>query len=289
MKGLRYVGLCAIVGIATAGRAQQAPPTTEEEIDLIQQAYQDQLRRSTLSLDDDPAIELPNGDLIPVGREHGCLPPQTRAGLIKVDCTLFDGPAHYFDEATRAMIESCSFWFPDPRRCPPKQWPLDIPGCDAAVPKRITGTWRFFAIPTAGGYSPVEGGWTITWADESITFDLARSTQVERSYAVVEQDSPRYTLELRDERSARTLIEVELAPCGLFIESEGICDAFCQNLATEVGVPTDEQIRDIAGRIGEGQSDESRERIVATIRESIERGPRSIFLKRAFFIGEAAH
>jgi hypothetical protein len=94
-------------------------------------------------------------------------------------------------------------------------------------------------------------------------------------------------LEIRDERSATTLIEVELAPCGLFIESEGICDAFCQNLADEVGVPTDEQIRDIAGRIGGGQSDESRERIVATIRESIERGPRSIFLKRAFFIGEA--
>jgi hypothetical protein len=286
-RALSYVGVCVIVGIATAVSAQQPSPPSQEEIERIQQEYQDELRRSTLiGADDDLAIELPNGDLIPVGRGRGCLPPLTRGGLIKVDCTPFDGPAHYFDESTRAMIESCSFWFPDPRRCPPKQWPVAVPGCDAEIPQSITGTWRFYAIPTAGGFSPVDGGWTITLAAESITFDFTGSAQVERSYAVVEQENQRYSLEIRDDRSARTLVDFELAPCGLSIESEGICDAFCENFADEVGVPTDEQIRDIARRIGGGQNDELLERIVATIRESIEQGPQPIFPKRAFFTGE---
>lgn len=286
-RALSYLGLCVIVGIATAVSAQQGSPPSQEEIERIQQEYQDQLRRSTLvGPDDDLAIEFPNGDLIPVGRARGCLPPLTRGGLIKVDCTPFDGPAHYFDESTRAMIQSCSFWFPDPSRCPPEQWPIDVPGCDAQVPQSITGTWRFYATPTAGGFSPVDGGWTITLLDESITFDFTGSAQVERSYAVVEQDNQRYSLEVRDDRSARTLVDLELAPCGLFIESEGVCDAFCENLADEVGVLTDEEIRDIARRIGGGQNDESLQRIVATIRESIEQGPYPIFPKRAFFIGE---
>jgi hypothetical protein len=267
--------------------AQQIPPSSQEEIEGIQQEYQDQFRRSTLiRLDDGLAVELPNGDVIPVGRESGCLPPLTRGGLVKVDCTPLDGPAHYFDESTRAMVESCSFWFPDPRRCPPKQWPVDVPGCDTAVPQSIAGTWRFYAVPTAGGFSPVDGGWTVTLADESITFDFSGSAQVERAYAVVQQDNHRYSLEIRDDRSARTLVDVELAPCGLFIESEGICNAFCENFANELGVPTDEQIRDIARRIGGGQNDESLERIVATIRESIEQGPQPIFPMRAFFIGD---
>jgi len=99
---------------------------------------------------------------------------------------------------------------------------------------------------------------------------------------VPEQDGQRYSLEIRDDRSARASVDVELAPCGLFIESEAVCDEFCQNYADEVGVPTDEQIREMARRIGGGQNDGSLERLEETIRESMEQGPRMIFPKRAF-------
>ena len=283
----RHVSLCVMVGIATAISAQQTPPPSPEEIERLQQEYQDQLRRSHLTgSDDDLSIALPNGELVPLSRRHGCLPPESRGSVIKVDCTPFDGPAYYFDESTRAMIETCSFWFPDPRRCPPKQWPIDIPGCDGPISQSITGAWRLHALPTAGDFSPVSGGWTMTLADESITFDFNGSARLERPYAVVEQDNQRFSLEIRDDQSASTVVDFELAPCGLFIESEGVCDALCENIASEVGVPTDEQIRDIARRIGGGQDDETLQRIVATIRESIEQGPHPIFPERAFFIGE---
>jgi hypothetical protein len=85
------------------------------------------------TIDDDLSIELAPGDLIPVGPKHWCMPPLTRNGLIKVDCTPFDPPAYYFDESTRTMVEACSFWVPDPKRCPPKQWPIDVPGCEGHI------------------------------------------------------------------------------------------------------------------------------------------------------------
>ena len=227
---LSYLCACAIIGIASSSGAQE-DALTDEEVERIQQEYQDQLRHSRLvGSDDDPAIEMPNGDLIPVGRRDGCVQPIPRGGLIKVDCTPFDGPAYYFDEPTRAMVESCSFWFPDPNRCPPKEWPIETPGCDGQVPPGITGAWTLHALPTAGGFSPIGGGWTITLSDNSITFDLSGSAKLERSYAVVEQDDQRFSLEIRDDRSARTVVDVELAPCGLFIESEAVCDAFCVEL-----------------------------------------------------------
>jgi hypothetical protein len=286
---MRHRGYIAagILGIAAAASAQQTPAPSQAETERAQQEYQDQLRRSTLiGLDDGLSIELPSGEVIPINRGSGCLPPQKRGGLIKVDCTPLDGPAHYFDESTRTMVESCSFWFPDPKRCPPKPWPVDVPGCDAELPLSITGTWRYFALPSAGGFSSVDRGWTMTLDGRSITFDFGGFAKIERSYSVVQGDKQRYSLEMRDDRSAKTLVDFELAPCGLFIESEGICDAFCENLADELGVPTDDQIRDIAQQIGGGQDEKSLEQIVATIRESIEQGPQPIFPKRAFFVGK---
>ena len=57
-----------IVGIATAVSAQQTPAPSQQEIERIQQQYQDQLRSSTLiGPYDDLSIELPNGELIPAG------------------------------------------------------------------------------------------------------------------------------------------------------------------------------------------------------------------------------
>lgn len=55
------------------------------------------------------------------------------------------------------------------------------------------------------------------------------------------------------------------------------------NFAADVGVPTEQEIREVARRIaGEGNG-ESLERIVAALRESIEQNPRPLFLERAFF------
>jgi hypothetical protein len=282
----RRLCTCAMIGIASGANAQE-DTSAGEEVERIQQEYQDQLRRSRLvGSDDDLAIEMPNGDLIHFRDRPGCMQPVSRGGLIKVDCTILDGPAYYFNETTRAMVEVCSFWFPDPDRCPPKQWPMEVPECDGRVPQNITGTWRLYAMPTAGGFSLVGGGWTITLTDELMLFDVEGPEQLERSYSIIEQTDQRYSLEIRDERNARTAVDVELAPCGLFIESEAVCDEFCQNYADEVGVPTDEQIREIATRMGGDQSDESLERFETMIRESIEQGPRIVFPERAFFIGE---
>jgi hypothetical protein len=277
-----------IVGIAATASAQQNAPPNVEAVERDgepgQPAAQDRLRPATLvGADDDPTIAYADGELLPLTRRRGCLPPVTRAGLIKVDCTVSDGPAYYFDASTRAMIEACSFWFPDLERCPPKQWPVDVPGCDAEVPRGIAGTWRLHALPTAGGFSPVDNGWAMTLTDESIAFVFEDDARFERAYAVLEHRDRQYSLELRDAQSATTRIDVELAPCGLFVESAELCDAFCANLANEVGVPTERQIRDAAARIAGGQEGDNLERIVAAMRESIERGPKPIFLERAFF------
>ena len=301
-----YVCFCAIVGIAAAVNAQ-VQPRSQDEIDRIQREYSEQLRHSKLvGPDDGLAIEFPNGEMIPLGRERGCQPPVTKGGLILVDCTAFDGPAYYFDASTRAMFEACSVWFPDPMRCPPKQWPVEVPGCDALElsgladtgnpsarsrdSQGIAGAWRLYAIPVAGplagGFIGVEGGWTMTLADESITFGFG-SAGVERSYAVVEQDGQRYSLEIRDDRSARTLVVLELAPCGLFVESEGTCDEFCENVDEELGPPSEEQIRDMARQMTDSGTFATVEQAIEAIRE-IEGGPPPpIFDKRALFIAEA--
>jgi hypothetical protein len=139
----------------------------------MRQEYSDRLRRSHLvGSDDSLAIEMPDGERISVARRGGCLPPVFKAGLIKVDCTPTDGPAHYFEAATRAMVESCSFWFPEPKRCPPRQWPAEVPGCDGAVSQSITGSWNIYALPSAGGFYPIDSGWTMTLTERSISFDF---------------------------------------------------------------------------------------------------------------------
>jgi hypothetical protein len=122
--------------------------------------------------------------------------------------------------------------------------------------------------------------------DELILFDVAGPEQFARSYSVVEQTDQRYSVEIRDDRNARTIVDVEVVPCGLFIEAEAVCDDFCQHYADEVGVLTDEQIREIATRMGGGRNDGSLEPLEAMIRDSIQQGPQTIFPKRAFFIGE---
>lgn len=283
MRALSYLVMCAIAAFVARGQPTAGPSQADAE--RAQQEYQDQLRRSTLvGPDSDLAMRFPNGELTPLGTSRGCQPPVTKGGLIKVDCTMLDGPAHYFDQATRAMVESCSFWFTDAKRCPPKAWTVDVPGCDGEIPERITGAWRFYAVPTAGGFAPVDAGWTMTLVEQSITFAFTGFAQVERSYTVLEQDNQRYSLELRDDRAATSRVYFELAPCGLFVEAEPTCDAYCENFADEFEVPSEEQIRDIARQMAGGQDGALMEQIVATIRESIA-NPQPIFPERAFFVG----
>jgi hypothetical protein len=80
-------------------------------------------------------------------------------------------------------------------------------------------------------------------------------------------------------------LDLELAPCGIFVESAGICDAFCENLADEIGAPSDEQIREIAEQLAGAQDHDAVAKTERLIRESLEQGPQSIFPERSFFAG----
>jgi hypothetical protein len=172
--------------------------------------------------------------------------------------------------------------------------PIELRICDAlfdlgeaATPQGITGPWPQYALSTADGFVGVEGGLTMTLADESITFNFDDSARVERSYAVLEQNNQRYSLEIRDDRSARTLVDIELVPCGLLVESKGTCDSFCENLDEELGPPTEEEIRHMARRLTDSGTFATEERAIEAIRETIERGPPPpIFDEKALFIAD---
>jgi hypothetical protein len=275
-----------LVDIASVSSAQQTPSAQQQEVERIQQEYSDRLRRSRLvGSNDSLAIEMPDGERFSVARSAGCAPPVSRGGVIKVDCTLLDGPAHYFDESTRAMIESCSFWFADPKRCPPRQWPIEVPDCDGAVPQGITGTWRFYASPAAAGFYPVTAGWAMMLDQGSISFDFYGVQQVERSYTVVESGDRRYALEIKDARSATTAVEIELVPCGMLVEADALCDAFCENLASEFGPPTEAQLRAIvANSLGDSVDEATLDRILEEAAKSEQlRKPQPLFPERAYF------
>jgi len=127
----------------------------------------------------------------------------------------------------------------------------------------------------------------MTLADGSITFDLYGFAKVERSYTVVERDEQRYSLEIRDGLT-ETAIDIELAPCGLLVEGQGVCDAFCKNIASEVGTPTDAQLREIvARRLGDRFDLDTLERILESIPDAEQRQqqkPQPLFPERAFFL-----
>jgi hypothetical protein len=274
-SNVRNAGACLCTALLVAG----APATRAQENPADQQDHTNRLRGSRLvGSGDSLAIETASGDLIPYGRRGGCLQPVSQNGVIKVDCTPSDGPADYFEESTRALIASCSFWFPDAERCPPKQWPIEVQGCDGTVPERITGTWRFDAIPTAGGFSRVGDGWDVTLNDASMTFDFRRAGQITRSYTVVESGQGRFTLEIRGGNSDTTAIDIELAPCGIFIEADGVCDVFCENIAGELGTPTEAQLR---ANLGDRFDEATLERILEIAKS--EQEPQPLFLERAYF------
>jgi hypothetical protein len=247
-NSVRYLWVCAVVAVAGGSHGQQTAAPNQDESDGLRQETADRLRGARLVGSNDAlAMELPNGELIAFFSDTGrwCLRPQSRGGVIKIDCTVEDGPAYYFEESTRALIEVCSFWVPDPYRCPPKEWPVEVANCDGALPDGIVGTWRFSALPSAGGFLLVDGGWTMTVAEETISFDFQSGAPIARSYSIVDRAGNGSSLELHDALSETTTIDIELAPCGMLVEAESICDAFCDNLVEELGSPTDERLREM--------------------------------------------
>jgi hypothetical protein len=288
-RAITFVCAILLAVVDSAPRAQELGPRDQQEIEQqnerMRREYAERLSRSRLvGSADTLAIEMPDGERISVARKAGCSPPVSRGGVIKVDCTPTDGPAHYFDESTGAMIESCSFWFPDPKRCPPNRWPVEVQGCDGAVPQDITGTWRFHALPSAGGFSSVNGGWTMTLADGSISFDFPAFAQVVRSYTVIDRRDRRYTVEVEDAAAATTTLDIELAACGMLVEANAGCDAFCENMASEVGTPTEEQLRAmLAKSLPESVDEATLARIVESAKSQQRQDPRPLFPERAFF------
>jgi hypothetical protein len=239
-KSRNAVGLLCVVliaGVASEASAQQAPSLEQTNEQLRRDI--DPWRRSRLvSAGDSLAIDWPGQEPPSVAPSAGCAPPLSRSGVIQVDCAgLNDGIVYYFDEATRSMIGLCDSWRADPRRCPPPQWPTDVPGCDGTVPPSIGGTWRFYALPGADGFYPLVGGWTMTLREGSMLFDFTGLARIVRSYTSVAAGDGRHTLEIKDARSATTAINVQLAQCGMVVDGAGVCDAFCRNVAGEFGIP----------------------------------------------------
>lgn len=284
------VVICAVLLIELASSAQQPLSANQLEIERIRD-YLQSLRRSRLvGSNDSLAIEMPDGKLSSVARTAGCAPPLSRGGLIQVDCAgLDDGVVYYFDESTRAMIEVCGTWFDDQKLCPPPQWPIEVPDCDGAVPENITGAWRFYALPGSDGFYPVTAGWTMTLDENSLWFDFYGVAQVARSYTGVVTGDRRYALEIKDARSATTAIQVELAQCGMIVEADGVCDAFCENLADEIGTPTEQDLRTVVRRaLGDNVDEATVDRILADAAKTRPQQPQTVFPARAFLRQEAA-
>lgn len=289
LVGIGTIALyCLCFGMAVGFVTESSAQNAQEDIEEVRQEYADRLQRSRLiGPPNDLAIELPNGELISIGRGNGCAPPVLRAGVVQVNCTAFDGPTYYFDESTGAMIEACSLWFPEPKRCPPRRWPIEVSECDGTVPRDIVDTWRLYAVPGATGFHPTDGGWTMTLGEGTMTFDFYGVAEAERSYAVVARDGPHFSLELRDSSSETTTIELQLAPCGLLVEADAVCNAFCENIARDAGTPTDEQLREIiANSLGNEADPATLEQILRSIPNEAARRqqqPQPLFPERAYF------
>ena len=154
----------------------------------------------------------------------------------------------------------------------------------APSPKASVGTWHFYALPGAGGFYPVTAGWVMTLDEGSISFDFYGTHHVERSYTVVERSDRRYELEIKDARAATMAIAIELAPCGMLVEAEALCDAFCENFASELGTPTEAELRAIvASSLGDEVDEATLDRILQDIGTAEQPPQPPVFPERAYF------
>ena len=231
-----------------------------------------------------------NGKEIEVNSNgNGCTAPETRNGIVRIDCSRLDGPRYFFDESTREIISICPFWGCDilkdneqnqtcKTECPPKQWPIEISDCDNQVVEGILGTWRLESTLTPSGLSRTHGGWSMTIADDSVLFDFQEVVQFKRSYAVVEKDNRYYKLELEDESEEIETINIKLMPCGLMIEPKAVCSAFCKNLHSEF---SEEDRRAILSIVAVGFDDSMIEEFIKRSLEESHQQP--FFSNHSFF------
>ncbi len=129
----------------------------------------------------------------------------------------------------------------------------------------------------------------MTLDENSLWFDFYGVAQVARSYTAVVTGDRRYALEIKDARSATTAIQVELAQCGMIVEAAGVCDAFCENLADEIGTPTEQDLRTVVRRaLGDNVDEATVDRILADAAKTRPQQPQTVFPARAFLRQEAA-
>ncbi len=230
------------------------------------------------------------GEVIDVTSIHRCFPPQTRNGIVRINCSAFDGPVYFFDESTRENISICPFWGCDlldddekkqtcRTECPPKQWPLEVPDCDKQFVESILGTWRLESTVSPGGLAKNHGGWSMTIAADSMLFDFYKIVQIERSFAVIHNKNRQYILEQKDETGETETINIKLMPCGLMVDSEAVCSAFCENFLDEF---SEEDRRIIILKLLSDAFDDSTvEEIIK--RSAEERGQHPVFQNHSFF------
>lgn len=209
-----------------------------------------------------------------------CLPPETRNGIVRINCSNIEGGVYFYDESTGETISVCTRcnWLKDDKmkhacktECPPKEWPLEIPNCDNQVAESILGTWRLDSHLVLGVFGPIShDGWSITITDHAMLFDFHGIVQFERSIAVVDTNNRHVVLELQDDSGETDTVTIRFMPCGLMFKPDTECSAFCKNLNSEF---SKEDYRAISKLTGHYLDD-------ATIEKIIEQAPR-----RPFFSG----
>ena len=232
-----------------------------------------------------------DGELIDVSSSNiHCLPPEARNGIVRINCSMFDGPVYFFDELTKDNISICTFWGcgllrDDEEReacktkCPPKRWPIEIPDCDSQVVEGIEGTWRHDLNVSPGGLSPVRRGSSMTFTTDSVIFNYYEIVKIKRSYSIVESENRQYILELKDQQGESERLNIKLMPCGLEVKSKDGCSAFCQNVRDDI---SEEDFREIVIKVLSGGSDDSL--IEAVLQQPAEVWrQQSIFPKHSFF------
>jgi hypothetical protein len=75
----------------------------------------------------------------------------------------------------------------------------------------------------------------------------------------------------------------------MIVEADGVCDAFCQNLAEEIGTPPEEDLRTVVRRsLGDNVDEATVDRILADAAKARPQQPQTVFPERAFLRQEAA-
>lgn len=211
-----------------------ALPSYAQQSGVVLGESKDQIQAARDSGADAAFVIEQNGERIDLTKLPECSgPPERRNGVVKIDCSVLDGPVHYFDESTHELIQTCSIWGRD-EACPPERWPVETADCENQATNGISGTWRLHSIASAHGYSQQPDGWAISISADSMIFEFREGFRLVRSYAIASRDERRYRLELRDGRGMTETIGIDLLECGFLVDSGEECGRFCENFRNDV-------------------------------------------------------